>query len=122
MPVPFELPDKCNISRLGFPEPIALDVPCRQVPNMVKGRQTNDRSANMMWTHWVDFEPGVDVQDNAYVGAGGVLVEAAAGGDTLEFIDDDSWLVLHVVWVEDRYTNTDGAYQRAYCVRTFRET
>jgi len=122
MAAPFDLPDLCDIERLGFPEPIAVNVPCRQVPNMIRGRAQESNVNQLQWTHWVDFQPDVDVQDNAFVAAGGVRVEAAAGGDVIVIITPETSLSLHVIWVEDRYTGTPANYQRAYCVRTFRET
>lgn len=121
MPVPFDLPDLCNLYHAGEAEPYAEDVPCRQVPNMVRGRATNDSFNQLTWTHWVDFAPDAVVIDNAFSPPGGVLIQAAAGGDIIEILTDDLWLQLHVIWVEDRYTNTPSAYTRAYCIRTFRE-
>jgi len=122
MAAPFTLPDLCDIYRTGFTDPIAEDVPCRQVPNMGRGRNPALLASGLQWTHWVDFEPDVDVEDNAFAVTGGIRIDVNAGGDILLFTYADFVLSLHVVWVEDRYTATPGAYQRAYCIRTFRET
>lgn len=121
MPVPFELPDRCDLYRAGEAEPYAEDVPCRQVPNMPRGRLVGGGSLAMGWTHWVDFGPDVAVEDNSEVNVGSVY-PAMEFGDHIVLTNLDILMHLRVVWVEDRFTNTEGAYVRAYCVRTIRET
>lgn len=120
MPVPFELPDKCDLYRNGEVVPYAENVPCRQVPNMRYGRPGTGGLQGLAWTHWVDFEPDVAVEDNSMVPVG-FFYPTVGFGDTIQMVDFPVLLTLRVIWVEDRYTNTPGEYVRAYAVRVLRE-
>lgn len=120
MAAPFPLPDVCNIHRpAGASSPVHSDVPCRIVPNLAVGRGGTAGPTYLMWTHWVDLPPDYDIRDGCTRAAGtnyityadGDGVRAVCGGFAYRWV---------VVWVEDRFTNTDTNYTRAYLVRDVR--
>jgi len=124
MAAPFELPDVCDIMNFYPGGTIsAADVPCRQVPCYATGTEPDiyETEVRRGYSHWVDFEPDVFVYDNASLYAGDTAINIPSVRATLVFTMADVLLVLKVNWVEDRFTNTDKAYTRAYCLRQLRQ-
>jgi len=117
MSAPFPLPDTCSLYRpFGAGTPTYTDLPCRIVPNLTFGRGGTAGPTYLMWTHWIDFEPSTDVRDGCTRSAGSNYVSYADGDEIRASLEGRtySWVVI---WVEDRFTNTDNNYCRAYCVR-----
>lgn len=119
MVAPFDLPDVCDILTTAIGGTvIQADVPCRQVPNAWQALTNRQDSGALGWTHWVDFNPDTLVDDNAvWEFPGGQSWQV---GQALRFSYPDLLLILSVVFVEDRFTNTDRAYTRVYCNRYLR--
>jgi len=115
---PFDLPDRADLYAPAQGTPYATDVPCRQVPAYAKTGNTVSSSQNPIYTHWVDFNPAPMVRDQATMTY--PRINLTSPGDRIELFTDTSILTLQVLWVEDRYSNTEKAYQRAYCVRVNR--
>lgn len=120
MAAPFELPDICQIWTSPIGGSLVQDnVPCRQVPNIWQSLTKREAVGAAGWTHWVDFDPGTPVEDAAtWGGNGGQNWNVGQG---LRFFYADFTLVLGVIFVEDRFTETDRAYTRAYCNRVARD-
>jgi len=117
MTAPFDLPDIAAIYRpLGSVDPIADDIPCRLVPNLYCGRGGASGGGYLIWTHWVDFETDVDVRDGCGRVAAGNLI-TYADGDEVRISFNGRVYSFVVVWVEDRYINTDRTWRRAYLMR-----
>lgn len=114
MAAPFDLPDLATLRRWNEIEPYATDVPCRQVPAYARTGNTVSTSSTPIYTHWVDFEADLFVQDRS-----SLLFprQVLTDGDLIQVEGNGRLLTLVVLWVEDRYTNTDNNYQRAYCTR-----
>jgi len=112
---PFDLPDLCDLFHSGQGTPFATDVPCRQVPAYARTGNTLSTSQNPIYTHWVDFDSDVLVRDQTTMTY--PRINLTSPGDRIEITTELTILVLHVLWVEDRFSGTPNAYQRAYCVR-----
>lgn len=121
MTAPFDLPDTCTIYANWNTGVIKEDdVPCRQVPRWKEGLQSIGVSNGVGWTHWVDFNPTSQVDDGQGGSAGGTWTFSV--GDSIFMILGGHAVLLVVLWVEDRFTNTDKHYIRAYCTRQFRDS
>lgn len=72
-----------------------------------------------MWTHFVDVDISTQIKDGCTRTAGQNYV-TYADGDEIRATVEGVALRFVVVWVEDRYTNTDKVYRRAYLVRSTR--
>lgn len=123
MAAPFDLPDTCDIYlAFGTDPPIAEDVPCRQVPRFQQMMTPHlyETEVRLGITHWVDFEDDVYLIDYSTQLLDGMAITASTNQPSLVFTLADTYLVLDVVWVEDRWSNTPKSHQRAYCVRRLR--
>lgn len=118
MAAPFDLPDRASLFLDGHTEPYATDVPCRQVPTYARGGGTRYESDVALYTHWVDFEVDVPIRDEANISFPTQDLDEA--GDRIEIVTETSLLSLTVLWVEDRFSNTEDCYLRAYCTRITR--
>jgi len=123
MAAPFELPDICDIYRpFGSVDPEYTDVPCRIVPTFgLRPRNNQNVQQGIQWTHWVDFESDVDVIDNVGLVTTTSVLTFNPGDEIRTEFPSGITLILMVVFVEDRYTNTDNDYKRAWCVRYLRQ-
>lgn len=119
MAAPFELPDICDIYQANDVVLVQASVPCRQVPDVSRGRQTVLTDSTITWTHWVDFEPGIVLQDNVTFSSGTPSLNPTPSR-VLRFTFPGVDLRLGMTYVEDRFTNTGQHYKRAYCVRYLR--
>jgi hypothetical protein len=116
MPIPDALlPTTCDIYRpFGGPTPIATGVKCKLVAELERGRGSG-LAGNLMWSHYIDLNESVDIQDgcsrtggaNAITYADGDEVRVPAGGGT----------VFVVVWIETRQLGAPQAFKRAYLLR-----
>lgn len=117
MAPPFELPDRCDIYRpFGAALPTHGNVPCRIVPNERYGRGEATGSTYLEWSHWVDLQPDYDIRDGCARAAGDNSIAYSDGDEVRATLAGRAYRFV-VVWVEDRFTNTDGNYTRAYLLR-----
>lgn len=115
---PPSMPSVASIRR-PFGGPPLVQVPCRLVPAHWGGRS---RWNGGLWvSHYADFGSGENVRDgqgrttglNFPVYGDGDEVRITVGGRTSSFV---------VVWVEDRFCDTDSEHRRAYLLRHLLET
>jgi len=122
MTAPFTLPDLMTIWDISAGSPIAFDIPCRQVPKFMWPQYAFSGGiiqSHYQLSHWIDFDFNADVVDAAeHVEKSQFNLIASRyaiiiiGGVALK---------LDIAWVEDRFSNTDDYYCRAYCWRRQRE-
>lgn len=116
------IPDMPSVAKLYGPwqAPVLKDanVPCRLVPTFWGGRARDQGSDSLAWTHWVDFPREKNVKGNFQLGvdtsAGWNL--AYAGADFFVICAASDIKVFLVLWVEDRYLDTEFQFKRAYVV------
>jgi len=121
MAADFPLPDTMDI--LSYPglELLIAGVPCRQVPQFMQPEFSfSAGTGNPIYTitHHVDFDDNPAVVDATERDAGSRYIPTP-GCALLVYLGAVELLLLPV-WVEDRYTNTERFYQRAYCWREYR--
>jgi len=117
MTVNFDLPDLCNIYRpFGAATPTHSGVPCRVVPRLGSGRGSSSGPIYLVWTHWIDFEDGVDVRDGCTRSLGSDYITYADGDKIVATLDGKVHSFV-VVWVERRWTNIPKEGIRAYVLR-----
>ena len=102
----------CDIYRpFGSADPITTTVPCRLVPDLVRGQTTNGLS----WTHYIDFPVETDLRDGCTRTERNASVNFDDGDEVR--ISTGSAVRYAVVWVETH--NLDGplSFRRAYLTR-----
>jgi hypothetical protein len=126
MTAPFPLPDVVTVTNVVSIPPVVIyaDMPVRLVPSWKWDRpQFDNPNKPMWWTHWIDFDPQYELEategwlfddEDSLVFAERmrVLREVVLPGGTRKLFEGYT-----VVWVEERYTNRDKWYRRAYLLR-----
>jgi hypothetical protein len=96
----------------GSGTPIATDIDCNLVADLECGRGGFSGGNYIIWTHFADFSPGVDIRDGC---------SRSVGFDSITYGDGDKVVILEtsyvVVFVVQVNLGSDVAAKRAYLLR-----
>src|SRR5262245_28122633 len=104
----------CDVYRpFGAGSATLTNVPCRLVADFARGRMA--AGAIPEWSHYAEFDAGVDIRDGCTRTAG-AYVPTYADGDELRSPSGGSTRYV-VVWVEKVDPATSREFKRAYLLR-----